>query len=255
MDEKAHATDQLLQAATTGVPTVKQLIRHSSVLLAMAVVAVTTQAEQVFNSRTVWTQEVADLGFDVAIETFNDAITNGVSITFANGIESAGQGGTTDNLVTGGAYNGRVDSDDDSSNDVFTSITWDLPTPTQAFAADFASTDSAERLLVRVTLDGVNEQTFDVAATMGGSSGFLGFVASQPFQRLTFVSDVTSTAIAPDEAFSVDNVSLPGQPLPIPEPHALATLSVMLLLTTGRQMRSRRGFRDAKRRFTRFSHH
>ncbi len=126
------------------------------------------------------------------------------------------------NAITAGSPNfftGYVDNPVDSNTTGAFVIRFLFDAPLIAFAANWGSTTSGDRL--RATINGTTFLFEDLLPGTGG--GFLGFVSTEVFDEITFsVGNASSTIDG--EAFSMGNARLALPAAGVPEPAAAALL-------------------------------
>lgn len=172
-------------------------------------------AFQMFTDRSGW--EAAVSGLDTTTETFDNAISGGLNISFDTGIMSTATGlgglaGLSNNSVAGGVYHGGVDQDQSHG---FAQILWTFPLPVMAFGADWISAAQGAGVVeITGNFDG-SPGTVNLGAQLGNhGTGFLGIVGTSSFTNITLVSSHAHNS----EIFEVDNFALARSVSAVPEP-------------------------------------
>ena len=206
--------------------TCKWALVASMVVLFCGSVA-SVSAWQIFTDRSGW--EAAVLGLDTTTETFDNAISGGLNISFDSGIVSTaiglgGLGGLSNNSVSAGVYHGGVDQDETNG---FAQIQWLFPTPIMAFGADWISAAQGAGVVeITGNFDG-NPGTVNLGAQLGGpGTGFLGVVGTSSFASIT----LTSSHAHNNELFKADDVAFAAPVSALPEPGTWLLFGTFLAL-------------------------
>ena len=155
--------------------------------------AVSVFADLFFDQRSAW--EAAVLASDPAAsfttDSFENNISNGLSITFDSGVKSVASNVPNDFNQTGfnfvehfatGRYLGSVDA---TSSGGAQFIDWTFPSPIFAFGADFTNL-SIRNLQITGDFDGTGPITLNPAAEFGvdRAGGFFGVVGLSNFVQI-----------------------------------------------------------------------